>query len=119
MRPGRKGKTDDGETIPHRARSASMRGRLPVASPATLFAKSDIPIPPDLLNGTYPGVQGILELQGDHVHNCGNLLLHITNFGLIGSQPGRNTTYSGAPSAQWPKAAPPNTCGRRVCGSVP
>jgi hypothetical protein len=74
--------------------------------PAVVWARSDIPIPPDLLNGTYAGVQRILELDGKNVHNCGNVLLHIANFGLIGSRPGSNASYSGAPSAQWPKGSP-------------
>ncbi len=68
-------------------------------------AKSDVPLPADLETPTAPGVSK-LELDGDNIHNCGNVLLHITNFGLIGSQPGSNRRYSGAPSAQWPKGSP-------------
>lgn len=74
--------------------------------PVPVLARGDAPLPPDIESGLYPGIRGILELDGDNVHNCGNVLLHITNFGLIGSQPGSNRRYSGAPSAQWPKGSP-------------
>src|SRR5262245_43105820 len=74
--------------------------------PVPAAARDNTPVPPDLLNGTYPGIQGILELDGRNVHNCGQVLLHISNFGLIGSQPGSNRPWSGAPSAQWPKGSP-------------
>lgn len=73
--------------------------------PAQSHARSDEPLPPDLFDGTYPGASRILELDGEHVHNCGQVLLHITNFGLIGSRPGTNNRFSGAPSAQWPKGS--------------
>jgi hypothetical protein len=73
--------------------------------PAAALGRSDVPVPPDLLNGTYAGVQSVLIQDGSFVHNCGNVLLNITNFGLIGSQPGTNRPYSGAPSAQWPKGS--------------
>jgi hypothetical protein len=53
----------------------------------------------------FPGMRGILELEGEHVHNCGNLLLHVTNFGLIGSTPGLNFPWDSAPSAQWPSGS--------------
>jgi hypothetical protein len=45
---------------------------------------------------------GTLALDGDFVHNVGELHLNITNWGLIGSRPGSSTNYSEAPSAMWP-----------------
>src|SRR5262249_2754209 len=94
---------------------ATLCGVAAVAlQPAPVEARSDVPLPADLFDGTYPGIRAVLnsdgtsnklELDGDHVHNCGNVLLHITNFGLIGSRTGSNARYSGAPSAQWPKGS--------------
>ena len=67
------------------------------------LARSDVPLPPDLLDASrYPGLREILELDGKNVHSCGNVLLHITNFGLIGSRPGARNPFESAPSAQWP-----------------
>ncbi len=77
-----------------------------VLRPVPVVARSNTPLPADLQDGTYPGIQGILELDGKNVHNCGNVLLHVTNFGLIGSRPGSRNRFSGAPSAQWPKGSP-------------
>ena len=73
--------------------------------PVSAWARSDVPVPPDLLNGTFAGVQSVLIQDGSFVHNCGNVLLNISNFGLIGSQPGTNRPWAGAPSAQWPKGS--------------
>ena len=50
----------------------------------------------------FPGFQGILENRGDHVHNIGNVLLNVTNFGIIGSMPGAHQSFESAASAQWP-----------------
>lgn len=85
-------------------RAAIFGLALALARPAVAVTDSG-PLPPDLANGVYSGVRGILELRGNNVHNCGNLLLHTTNFGLIGSQPTLRRPYSGAPSAQWPKGS--------------
>jgi hypothetical protein len=41
-------------------------------------------------------------LDGSFVHNAGELQVNITNWGLIGSKPGLDSTYSKAPSAMWP-----------------
>lgn len=43
-----------------------------------------------------------LITDGSFVHDAGELLLHVTNWGLIGSHYSQNTTYSDAPSAMWP-----------------
>ena len=48
------------------------------------------------------GADGIHVLDGSYVMNAGDLHVNITNFGLIGSQYSVITTYSDAPSAQWP-----------------
>jgi hypothetical protein len=74
-----------------------------LAAPRPARAWSDVPVPPDLLDArTYGGIRGILELDGQNVHNVGDVWLHVTNFGLIGSQPGAPRPWSGAPSALWP-----------------
>ena len=39
---------------------------------------------------------------GSCVMNVSNLQINITNFGLIGSEYSRNSTFSDQPSAQWP-----------------
>src|SRR5437660_1413361 len=75
---------------------------LAALAPRPCHAKGDIRLDPDLMGRTYPGVQGIQTLDGKYVHNVGNILLNITNFGLIGSAPGSTLPFSGAPSAQWP-----------------
>jgi hypothetical protein len=70
---------------------------------APLQARSDATFPPEVLDPElFPGMRGIPELEGDNVHNCGNLLLHVTNFGLLGSRPGTRNRFASAPSAQWP-----------------
>jgi hypothetical protein len=70
------------------------------------LARGTMTFPPDILDGTtYPGMRGILELDGDNVHNCGNILLHVSNFGLIGSAPGSRLSFESAPSAQWPSGS--------------
>lgn len=45
---------------------------------------------------------GTLALDGQFVHNVGELQMNITNWGLIGSRPGTATNYSESPSAMWP-----------------
>lgn len=41
-------------------------------------------------------------LNGEFVHDVGQLQLNVTNFGLIGSTPGAPCSYCDAPSAMWP-----------------
>ncbi len=41
-------------------------------------------------------------LDGSSVHNVGNLQMHVTNWGAIGSYPGSTFPTGEAPSAQWP-----------------
>lgn len=43
-----------------------------------------------------------LVIDGSNVHDVGELWLHVTNWGLIGSQYSLPTPYSDAPSAMWP-----------------
>ena len=45
---------------------------------------------------------GIHILDGTYVMNVGQLQVNITNWGLIGSRFTEISTYSDAPSAQWP-----------------
>ena len=45
---------------------------------------------------------GALVTDGSYVMNVGELQINITNWGLIGSRYSSATTYSDAPSAQWP-----------------
>jgi hypothetical protein len=96
-----------------RALFAAWLAAVSILAPSLASARSNEPDPPDLFDGTFPGVvrpgPGQVSkpiLDGSFVHNCGQVLLHITNFGLIGSRPGSNASYSGAPSAQWPKGSP-------------
>ena len=46
--------------------------------------------------------QGIFVLDGSHFTRAGELQVNVTNWGLIGSQPGTLAPYSDAPSAMWP-----------------
>ncbi|RJR30826.1 MAG: hypothetical protein C4574_01825 [Candidatus Latescibacterota bacterium] len=44
----------------------------------------------------------IWVLDGSPVHNVGNLQMHVTNWGAIGSYPSSRFPTAEAPSAQWP-----------------
>ena len=46
------------------------------------------------------GSSGVFALEGEFVHNVGELQINITNWGLIGSWYSNATTFSDAPSAQ-------------------
>jgi len=43
-----------------------------------------------------------MVIDGHVFHDVGALWNHVTNFGLIGSQPSQSAPYSDAPSARWP-----------------
>ena len=73
-------------------------GILVAASPAS--AAYDGPEPIDLLDSK--DLHREFALEGEFVHNVGELQINITNWGLIGSQPSRQATFSDAPSAMWP-----------------
>ena len=45
---------------------------------------------------------GVFALDGSFVHTAGELQMNVTNWGLLGSRPGFDSTYSKAPSAMWP-----------------
>ncbi|HET6347676.1 MAG TPA: FlgD immunoglobulin-like domain containing protein [Candidatus Krumholzibacteria bacterium] len=47
-------------------------------------------------------IQPVVVVDGSPVHNVGNLWVHASNWGAIGSQPGSALPFSDAPSAQWP-----------------
>lgn len=49
-----------------------------------------------------PGPQGIFVVNGSPVHDVGNLRVHASNWGAIGSMPSANFQFSHAPSAEWP-----------------
>jgi hypothetical protein len=68
-----------------------------ILGPLPAMGKGSIQLPPD-----DPSHRGIIELGGNHIVNCGNILLHLDNRGLIGSAPGSRLPFAGAPSAQWP-----------------
>jgi hypothetical protein len=44
----------------------------------------------------------VLVLDGSPVHDVGELRVHASNWGAIGSMPGTGNTFSDAPSAEWP-----------------
>ena len=46
--------------------------------------------------------RGVWQLDGTTVHNVGNLQMHVTNWGAIGSYPSSTFPTADAPSAQWP-----------------
>lgn len=52
-----------------------------------------------------PTPDRILVLDGSNVHNVGQLLMHVSNWGEVGSRPGSALPYSHAPSAEWPAAS--------------
>jgi hypothetical protein len=56
----------------------------------------------DGLPGPDKSGAGVLALRGEFVHHVGQLQVNITNWGLIGSHPGRGFLWSDAPSAMWP-----------------
>lgn len=68
----------------------------PVAAHAEYYGPDPIELP------LHKQHSGTLALEGDFVHNVGELHLNITNWGLIGSRPGSSTNYAEAPSAMWP-----------------
>jgi hypothetical protein len=72
---------------------------LATLAPSALSAHIDNVVDP---NGKRAGPQRILVLDGSTVHNVGELQLHVTNWGLFGSEPGFGRPFSSAPSAQWP-----------------
>ncbi|HEX6790744.1 MAG TPA: hypothetical protein VF247_05485, partial [Candidatus Krumholzibacteria bacterium] len=49
-----------------------------------------------------PGPHAVLVLDGSPVHGAGELRVHASNWGAIGSMPGTGLPYSNAPSAEWP-----------------
>ena len=70
-----------------------------VAAAAPARGRID-PLPQfDAWRGTADGVHVV---DGSYVMNAGELHINITNWGLIGSHYSNVTTYSDAPSAQWP-----------------
>ena len=61
-----------------------------------------------------PAPDKVLVTDGHVSHTIGNLDNHVTNWGLIGSWYSNATTFSDAPSAQWP-AGSGNERKHRAC----
>jgi hypothetical protein len=51
---------------------------------------------------TFPPPQRVLVTDGSPVQNVGNLLVHIPNWGILGSMPTTSLPFHTAPSAEWP-----------------
>lgn len=49
-----------------------------------------------------PGPDRVLVVDGSNVHNIGELLMHVGNWGIFGSMPSTTVPFSHAPSAEWP-----------------
>ena len=79
-------------TIPWLASLLPVLCILGLASSATAatVASSDSPL------------QREYTLNGEFVHDVGELQLHVTNFGLIGARSGASCSFCDAPSARWP-----------------
>ncbi len=45
----------------------------------------------------------VMVVDGSFVHDVGRLACNVTNWGLIGSRPSMPSTFSDAPSCQWPQ----------------
>jgi len=58
--------------------------------------------PPETVDPFPADPRGVHVTDGSYVMNVGELQMHVTNWGLIGSYPGNATPYSEQPSAQWP-----------------
>ena len=66
-----------------------------------------IPTAADICSAGKPAGPGglparTLVLDGSPVHNAGNLRVHASNWGEIGSRPGTALPFQNAPSAEWP-----------------
>jgi hypothetical protein len=48
------------------------------------------------------GPSRTLVLDGSPVHDVGIVSVHASNWGMFGSMPGTSSTFSGAPSCEWP-----------------
>lgn len=72
---------------------------LPVGAQALEYDANGDPFVPVLDKGDR---RGAYTVDGEFVHNVGEIQLHMTNWGLIGSQPGTGRSWSDAPSAMWP-----------------
>ena len=70
---------------------------LPLSTP-----RARISYPPPDKTGINGGIHAAPVTDGSPVHTAGDLRVHASNWGAIGSWPGSGAAYSGAPSAQWP-----------------
>ncbi len=93
---------------PRRTVRVTRPGRAPVPALAAWLAmalvagaaRAEKPAPP--LASSRDDPSGMHVLDGSYVLNVSNLQVNLTNWGLIGSYPGMISTFSEAPSAQWP-----------------
>lgn len=84
-------------TAARAAWAASALAILLAACPAAAWVEA-----PDYLDDARGDPRGVHVLDGSFVMNVGELQIHITNHGLIGSRYSVVSTFSDAPSAQWP-----------------
>ncbi|HOX27008.1 MAG TPA: hypothetical protein PLL30_14915 [Candidatus Krumholzibacteria bacterium] len=78
-------------------RAVFVAAALVALSLATAPALGRVPVP--LCDGP---AEKALVVDGSGVLNAGHIHVNVTNWGLIGSHYGTTTTYSDAPSVQWP-----------------
>ncbi len=58
--------------------------------------------PPDARKDDLSGPKRVMVLDGSTVHNAGQLLMHVSNWGMFGSMPNSGMPFAHAPSAEWP-----------------
>jgi hypothetical protein len=77
---------------------------LPIILPVLFMASGAAAYldPPPGTPGFGYGPNFAIVTDGSFIMNAGEMQVHINNAGLIGSAPGIGTSYSDAPSCQWP-----------------
>ncbi len=65
--------------------------------PSLLLARSELPA-----SWYRPDPSGVIVQDGSYVMNVGEVHMHLSNNGFVGSAPGALTPFSDAPSFQWP-----------------
>jgi hypothetical protein len=67
-----------------------------------LFSGALLALPAVAPAADAPHLARTYTLDGEFVHDVGEIQLHVTNWGLIGSLPGNTCSFCDAPSAMWP-----------------
>lgn len=67
--------------------------------------RARISCPPPDKSGLNGEIHSVLVTDGSPVHKAGQLRVHASNWGAIGSMPSAGMSYSNAPSAEWPKGS--------------